>query len=53
MQIVYSCFRAFASARDEISLRKWFGGTAHLPTFEGELVAKSCFLGGNAFLHVV
>jgi len=29
-----------ASARYEISLRKWFGGTAQLRTLEGALIAS-------------
>jgi len=32
-----------ASARDEISLRKWSGGTAQLRTLEGVLIAKHTF----------
>jgi len=64
MQIA-SCFRAFpmfrnvASARDEISLRKWSGGAAHLRTFRGALVAKNplcwqqCFFFSHASLHIV
>jgi len=32
-----------AGARDEISLRKWSGGTAHLRTYRGASVAKNAF----------
>jgi len=44
---VASCFRAFpmfwtvTSVRDEISLRKWSGGSAHLRTFKGALFAET------------
>jgi len=31
-----------ASARDEISLRKWSGGAAHLRTFIGSIGCKKC-----------
>jgi len=44
-----------ASARDEISLLKWSGGSAHLRTFRGALIAllqKMCFVGSNASLHI-
>jgi len=34
-----------ASARDEISLRKWSGGTAHLRTFRGSI---GCSVAENA-----
>jgi len=46
-----------ASARDEISLRKWSGGSAHLRTFRGALVAKTalcwqqCFFFTHVSLH--
>jgi len=33
-----------ASARDEISLRKWSGGSAHLRTFRGSIGSKKCAL---------
>jgi len=44
------CFRTFpmiwnaASARDEISLRKWSGGAAYLRTFRGSICCKKCVL---------
>jgi len=42
----------FASARDEISLRKWSGGTVHLRTFTGSIGCKKCvLLAANAFFH--
>jgi len=65
IQIASPCYRAFptiwnvASARDEISLRKWSGGTAHLCTSEGALVAKNafywqqCFFYTHVFLYIV
>ena len=48
-----------ASARDEISLRRWSGGSAHLRTFRGALVAgdalcwQQCFFFTHASLHMV
>jgi len=33
-----------ASARDEISLRKWSGGSAHFRTFRGSIACKKCVL---------
>jgi len=33
-----------ASARDEISLLKWSGGSAHLCTFRGSIGCKNCAL---------
>ena len=47
---ITSCFRSFpmfwnvASARDEISLRKCSGGSAHLRTFRGSIDCKNCAL---------
>jgi len=43
-------FWSVASVRDEISLFKWSGGSAHLRTFRGALVAllqKMCFVSSN------
>jgi len=37
-----------ASVRDEISLRRWSGGTAHLRTIVGALLQKMHFVGSNA-----
>jgi len=41
-----------ASARDEISLRKWSGGSVRLRVFRGGLVAEMRFVGSSAsFTH--
>jgi len=37
-----------ASARGEISLRKWSGGSEYLRTFRGAFVAEMRFVGSNA-----
>jgi len=37
-----------ASARDEISLRKRSGGSAHLRSFRGHWLQKMRFVGSNA-----
>jgi len=38
-----------ASARDEISLRKWTGGTAHLYTIRESIGCKKCVLLAASF----
>jgi len=35
-------FSNVAIARDAISPRKWFGGSAHLRTFRGSIGSKKC-----------
>jgi len=48
-----------ASARNVISLRGWSGGSAHLRTFRGTLIAENalcwqqCFFFTHASLHIV
>jgi len=42
--IVFPMFWNVASARYEISLCKWSGGTAQLRSLEGALIAKKCAL---------
>jgi len=52
-------FWSVASARDVISLHKWSGGSAHLRTFRGALVAENapcwqqCFFFTHVSLHIV
>jgi len=51
-------FRNVASARYEISLRRWSGGTAQMRTLEGALIAKNtlccqqCFFFNHVSLHI-
>jgi len=59
IQIASPCFRDFpriwnvASVRDDISLRKWSGGTAGLRSLVEALVAKNAFVGSSAsFSHL-
>jgi len=55
MLIAYPCFRALpmfwnvASARDEISLRKWIGSTGYLRTFRGRIGCKNALCGLQCF----
>jgi len=54
---IASCFRAFpmfwnvASARDEIPLRKWSGGSAHLRSFRRSIGCKECVLLAAMLFH--
>jgi len=52
-------FWIVGSARDEISLRKWSGGSAHLCSFRGALVVENapcwqqCFFFTHTCVHIV
>jgi len=57
--IVFPMFWNVASARYEISLCKWSGGTAQLRSLEGALIAKNalcwqqCFFVTHVSVHIV
>jgi len=51
--VLLQCFGMLQVRENEISLRKWSDGTAHLRTFRGSVGCKKMrFVGSNASLHI-
>jgi len=42
--VLLQCFGMLQVRKNEKSLRKWSGGTAHLRTFRGSIGCKKCAL---------